>query len=316
MFTDDEAKVYDRQIRLWGVSAQMLIRGADILVIGLTGLASEMVKNLVLTGINSVTIVDDQVVTEFDMMDNLFTRHQVGKNRATAVLKGIRELNPMVAVNARESSLEEFLKDEHISSTIEKFRVVISFNQSLESTVQLNKICNHCKVPFFAACDWGSFSMLFYDLGKTDEGHFVSFEKAIEKKNIHFKHMDASRKLSRSEKLKLAKIRSIFVAILTLYRYNKVHGVFPTVSIAKNCDDFADELKELEFDVLKDLGDDWKCNLEHWHTKVVGKFSFVASIAGGLLAQDVIRAVTNELIDFNLFLFDGLVGYNVTIGLE
>lgn len=35
--TCEEAKLYDRQIRLWGVEAQKNLRAADILVIGLSG---------------------------------------------------------------------------------------------------------------------------------------------------------------------------------------------------------------------------------------------------------------------------------------
>ena len=44
--TDDEASLYDRQIRLWGVRSQKLIRAANVLCIGLSGLASEAVKNI------------------------------------------------------------------------------------------------------------------------------------------------------------------------------------------------------------------------------------------------------------------------------
>lgn len=35
--TSEEARLYDRQIRLWGVEAQKNLRSADVLVIGLSG---------------------------------------------------------------------------------------------------------------------------------------------------------------------------------------------------------------------------------------------------------------------------------------
>lgn len=44
--TDDEANLYDRQIRLWGVRSQKLIRKANVLCIGLSGLGSEAIKNI------------------------------------------------------------------------------------------------------------------------------------------------------------------------------------------------------------------------------------------------------------------------------
>jgi molybdopterin/thiamine biosynthesis adenylyltransferase len=47
-----ERDVYDRQIRLWGVDAQSKMTSSKLLVIGMTGLAAEVCKNLILAGIN------------------------------------------------------------------------------------------------------------------------------------------------------------------------------------------------------------------------------------------------------------------------
>ena len=52
---EDEER-YDRQIRLWGAEAQQNLRNADILMVGVSGAGSEIVKNVVLSGINSMTL--------------------------------------------------------------------------------------------------------------------------------------------------------------------------------------------------------------------------------------------------------------------
>ena len=44
--TEDEAKLYDRQIRLWGVNSQKMLRKANVLCIGCSGLSSEVIKNI------------------------------------------------------------------------------------------------------------------------------------------------------------------------------------------------------------------------------------------------------------------------------
>lgn len=44
--TEDEAKLYDRQIRLWGVSSQKRLRKANVVAVGLSGVGSETVKNI------------------------------------------------------------------------------------------------------------------------------------------------------------------------------------------------------------------------------------------------------------------------------
>jgi hypothetical protein len=58
-----EATQYDRQIRLWGLDAQRRIRDADVLVIGASGVAAELCKNVVLAGIHSLTLLDHRQVT-------------------------------------------------------------------------------------------------------------------------------------------------------------------------------------------------------------------------------------------------------------
>lgn len=57
-----ESAIYDRQLRLWGSSAQMRIKSAKVAVIGLTTSTVEIVKNLILAGA-SLLLQDDRAVT-------------------------------------------------------------------------------------------------------------------------------------------------------------------------------------------------------------------------------------------------------------
>lgn len=76
----DEIALYDRQIRLWGAQAQARIRSAHILLVSLRALGTEIAKNLVLAGISSLTIIDDEPVTEEDLGAQYFLREEdVGK---------------------------------------------------------------------------------------------------------------------------------------------------------------------------------------------------------------------------------------------
>lgn len=61
--TEDEAKVYDRQLRVWGVEAQQRIKGAKILLYGrVNAMAAEIAKNLALAGIGHLALADDSKV--------------------------------------------------------------------------------------------------------------------------------------------------------------------------------------------------------------------------------------------------------------
>ena len=77
----DEIALYDRQIRLWGAQAQERIRSAHILLISLRALGTEIANNLTLAGISSLTIIDDEPVTEEDLGAQFFLREEdVGKS--------------------------------------------------------------------------------------------------------------------------------------------------------------------------------------------------------------------------------------------
>lgn len=81
ILTDDEAALYDRQIRLWGVEAQQRLGQSTILFHGFTAAASEICKNLVLAGIKAVTINDAEVCTvENTGAHLLLDAHSIGKN--------------------------------------------------------------------------------------------------------------------------------------------------------------------------------------------------------------------------------------------
>eukprot|EP00560_Eucampia_antarctica_P005158 CAMPEP_0197840898 /NCGR_PEP_ID=MMETSP1437-20131217/45870_1 /TAXON_ID=49252 ORGANISM="Eucampia antarctica, Strain CCMP1452" /NCGR_SAMPLE_ID=MMETSP1437 /ASSEMBLY_ACC=CAM_ASM_001096 /LENGTH=431 /DNA_ID=CAMNT_0043450575 /DNA_START=63 /DNA_END=1354 /DNA_ORIENTATION=+ len=49
----DESDVYDRQIRLWGAEAQNKIRDTKVLYVHMSGVSSEILKNLVLAGVRA-----------------------------------------------------------------------------------------------------------------------------------------------------------------------------------------------------------------------------------------------------------------------
>ena len=65
--TEEEAQLYDRQIRLWGLDAQKRLRASRVLVAGMKGLGCEVVKNLVLAGVNSLTMIDHENLSKEDV---------------------------------------------------------------------------------------------------------------------------------------------------------------------------------------------------------------------------------------------------------
>ena len=110
----DEIALYDRQIRLWGTSTQLKLRSTKILVINLGAIGSEIVKNLVLGGINTIEILDNSTIQPQDFAAQFFLPNNdakvnengdggsgdessyIGQLKLPLVIEKIRELNNRV----------------------------------------------------------------------------------------------------------------------------------------------------------------------------------------------------------------------------
>ncbi|KAL8706657.1 MAG: hypothetical protein Q9201_000291 [Fulgogasparrea decipioides] len=156
----DEIALYDRQIRLWGVKAQERLRSANILLIGMKALANEIAKNLVLAGIGSLTILDDQSITEEDLGSQFFISElHVGMNRAAAAVPQVRTLNPRVALHADMENI--LLKPPEFYSM---FDMIIATDLDLAPLSLINAACRFVNKPFYAAGSHGFYGFIFADL--------------------------------------------------------------------------------------------------------------------------------------------------------
>ena len=117
---------YDRQTRLWG-EGQILICAAKLLCLNSDSCTCEILKNLILSGVGEVTIVDDAKITQEDLKNNFFVdADDVNKSRGEIVLKNLLELNPDVKGNFINKSAKEYMDDE--KNDFKSFTVLIATN--------------------------------------------------------------------------------------------------------------------------------------------------------------------------------------------
>ena len=117
---------YDRQTRLWG-EGQILICAAKLLCLNSDSCSCEILKNLILSGVGEVTIVDDAKITQEDLKNNFFVdADDVNKSRGEIVLKNLLELNPDVKGNFINKSAKEYIDDE--KNDFKSFTVLIATN--------------------------------------------------------------------------------------------------------------------------------------------------------------------------------------------
>ncbi|KAI0128546.1 hypothetical protein BJ170DRAFT_594385 [Xylariales sp. AK1849] len=162
--TADEIALYDRQIRLWGMQAQQKIQNANVLLITMKALASEIAKNLVLAGIGSLTIVDDETVTEADLGAGFsLSQGHVGLNRAQAASENLRKLNPRVRVFADPDSI--MAKG---ASYFANFDIVIATDLNPTTLAFINTATRLYGRQFYAAASHGFYGYIFCDLIEHD----------------------------------------------------------------------------------------------------------------------------------------------------
>mmetsp|Transcript_37508 Transcript_37508/g.98375 ORF Transcript_37508/g.98375 Transcript_37508/m.98375 type:complete len:337 (+) Transcript_37508:78-1088(+) len=164
--SSSEATQYDRQIRLWGVDAQKRLRSARLAVIGASGLAAEICKNLVLAGIGELTLIDAGTVDATDLPSNFFFNHaDIGRPRAETMVPGLQTLNPNVEIRADVAAAAgkppPFWGSEH-------FDLVIATDIPLHAMAEINASCRAGGASFFGAAVDGFVGMSFADLGTHD----------------------------------------------------------------------------------------------------------------------------------------------------
>lgn len=314
--TEDEAALYDRQIRLWGLDAQKRLRSSTILLAGLGGLGAEITKNLVLGGVKSITLLDDRKVTDIDTAQFLFQKSDGGQNRAEASKAAAQALNPMVTVLIDTDSLETKSEDYFASFSV----VCIAGCYPPKVLIDVDKACRKHNVKFYCGDAWGLYGYGFVDLGQhtfLEERNLTSSKEIdTDSKNITMK-LNVQQKvfeypsLEKSLAVKSGKsgtgldkrTSQIFFLLRVLLKFAERHKRNPENGHRQKD---SEELLILKKETFDELGVDESRLSDQILGDVFGELSPVCAIVGGILAQDIIKAVSGKDTPLrNYFLFDG-----------
>ncbi|XP_030060332.1 NEDD8-activating enzyme E1 regulatory subunit [Microcaecilia unicolor] len=145
---------YDRQLRLWGDHGQEALESSHVCLINATATGTEILKNLVLPGIGSFTIVDGNPVSGEDVGNNFFLqRSSIGKNRAQSVMELLQELNLDVLGNFVEESPEKLLEND--PSFFCRFNMVIASQLTESTLLRVAEILWDANIPFLVCRTYG-----------------------------------------------------------------------------------------------------------------------------------------------------------------
>lgn len=330
----DEIALYDRQIRLWGIKAQKKIQGAKVLLITMRALANEIAKNLVLAGIGSLTLVDDQNVSEVDLGAQFFlSEENIGENRAEAAAREIQKLNPRVKVIADTGSIME-----KGVSYFNEFHIVIATDLNPTTLAFINTATRLHSRQFYAAGTHGYYGYIFCDLiehdfvlerdkgnvsakvGAETRTRFITDVKT-RKEGDKTVELVAKRELYSTWDLasetsalpaeylesprRLKAVTAVLSCLRALWAFEQVHGRLPGhnrqdleffTKTATQCH----AMLSLPTDTLKSE------ILRSFLQNIGSEIAPVTAVLGGQLAQDVINVLgQNQQPIQNMVVFDG-----------
>ncbi|XP_059277794.1 NEDD8-activating enzyme E1 regulatory subunit AXR1-like [Lycium ferocissimum] len=150
-----EPKVkYDRQLRIWGEQGQAALEKASICLLNCGPTGSETLKNLVLGGVGSITVVDGSKVEVGDLGNNFMVdESSVGQSKAQCVCAFLQELNDAVKAKFIEEHPEELI--EMNPSFFSQFTLVIATQVVEDSMVKLDRICREENIILIFARSYG-----------------------------------------------------------------------------------------------------------------------------------------------------------------
>ncbi|KAK4486151.1 hypothetical protein RD792_008819 [Penstemon davidsonii] len=306
--TEHETALYDRQIRVWGADAQRRLSKSHILVSGLKGTVVEFCKNIVLAGVGSVTLNDDRLVTEELLSANflipLDENVYAGKTLAELCCDSLKDFNPMVRVSVEKGALSNFGVD-----FFDKFDVVVVSCCSLSTKKSVNEKCRTLskRMAFYTVDCRDNCGEIFVDL----QNYIYSKKKDDETFQCHLDYPSFEKAIAVPWKSLPRRVSKLYLAMRVIEKYEELEGRVPGETSAAdlvNVQKLRKELCEAHSVSESQIPDSILQRLLEGRQE----FPPVCAIIGGILGQEVIKAISGKGDPLkNFFFFDAMDGKGV-----
>ena len=146
MLTDDEAKRYERQIRIFGEDGQRKLKKAKAFIAGAGGLGSSIAVYLTVAGIGKLRMVDnDTVALENLNRQILHWDNDIGKKKLTSAEEKLKKMNSNVEVEIITGTIDKDNVDELVGDS----DMIVDAMDNFAARYILNKTALIKQIPFF-----------------------------------------------------------------------------------------------------------------------------------------------------------------------
>ncbi|XP_057312702.1 ubiquitin-like modifier-activating enzyme 1 isoform X2 [Hydractinia symbiolongicarpus] len=150
--------LYSRQLYVLGHEAMKKMGVSNVLISGMKGLGVEIAKNVILAGVKSVTLHDQEKCYIEDISSQFYvTEKDVGKNRAEVAISKLSELNSYVPVSIHKGELTE--------DCLLRYQAIVLTNSSLEEQLRVSDFTHKNGLKLIIVDTRGLFGQLFCDFG-------------------------------------------------------------------------------------------------------------------------------------------------------
>ena len=177
-FDAEDATVTDRWSRYIGAMGIEAVRKqakAKVVIVGMSSLGMEVAKNLTLGGLKHLTLADWRDLDLTDSVGNFFAQDQAGKNRASAVVSKLSQLNYYVKIEAVELSTTE-----SNAEVLKNADVLVICDHFGPVTMPLVREAKAQGVKLISGEMVGVYSRVFVDLGSGFEVNDKNGEEPVD----------------------------------------------------------------------------------------------------------------------------------------
>ena len=155
-----------------GIDSQRRLQSSNVVIIGLSGLGSEVAKNIILAGVGTVTLCDPEPPTSYDLGGNYcLSEDCVGHNAGRAMLSATKldSLNPNTTVRVAHQ-VSSITNEAELTTLIQADAtscLVVTLPLPISTVLVLNDLCRARGVPFIYSQVNGVFGHVFCDFGQS-----------------------------------------------------------------------------------------------------------------------------------------------------
>lgn len=152
-----DESLYSRQMYVLGRESMEKITTSNIYVYGLNGLSLEIMKCLILGGVNSILFN----ISSMKNVDNSNYYYQNQHENVENICQKLKSLNKNVKINCCNTPIKKIT-----GKDLDEYQVmIITQNVEIESLVKLNKLCRLHNIKYVLCNTMGLFGQIFCDFG-------------------------------------------------------------------------------------------------------------------------------------------------------